>query len=397
MKSVFYFSSIESVPKLRWLKRHPYQPFQLDPESATGPSRYVADVLLGSVRCTYGFVLEDGLVAEEWLYAYPALRKRVIFERTGQDISWGAETAGSGVRRPVDNLTPSTLLLAVGVRSPGLAAADAAPDDTASLLRNFSAWLRRRVSVAREAGLGCDASYQDLGDGSAWRSTVTEFLSALGLQDVAFDEQAVAESIARLGPGARGVADEKLRRIVLRTKIQGLEKIRFLHAGTLGGVAFDQADESSGTIKFLELATYAFDALDDGGLLLVDEIDAKLHPLLAAEIVRLFKDPEVNKNGAQLIFTTHGPTLLGAVDGRDVLRRDEVWFTRRGADGASQLFPLSEFGPRRQAERQQVERRPVERQQAVGWERGSRHDGIEELSMRMFEQAITSRTDSSAG
>jgi hypothetical protein len=389
LKAMTLFSGIALIPSLSWQQRHPHQPFRLDPECAAGPSRYVADVLLGGVRYTYGFVLEGGSVAAEWLYSYPAQRQRVIFERTGPDISWGPESAGSEICRSADSVTPSILLLTVAMHTRARAADAAPPDETRSLMRDFSTWLTRRVSVAREAGLGGDASYQDLAASSGWRATVTGFLRAAdpGLEDVAFDEQAVEESMARLRDGTGRVPDEKLRRIVLRSRRPGSGKLRFRHSGALDGEAFDQADESSGTLKFLELATYAFDALDDGGLLLVDELDASLHPLLAAEIVRLFQDPGVNQNGAQLIFTTHGATLLGSIDGQDVLRRDEVWFTRKEANGASQLFPLPEFGPRRQAERQQ----------AVDPPEGGRHDAIRELSMRMFEQAITSRADSSAG
>jgi AAA15 family ATPase/GTPase len=85
-------------------------------------------------------------------------------------------------------------------------------------------------------------------------------------------------------------------------------------------------------------------ALKDGGIVFVDELDESLHPLLAIEVIRQFSETASNPDGAQLIFNTHDTNLLGA----GVLRRDEIWFTEKRQDGASQLYPLTDFKPRKQ-------------------------------------------------
>jgi hypothetical protein len=161
-------------------------------------------------------------------------------------------------------------------------------------------------------------------------------------------------------------------------------RVSFRHRGAPEDVVFGIADESSGTLRLLELAARAVPVLNEGGLFLVDEIDSSLHPLLTVALVRLFQSSEVNKRGAQLVFTSHDATLLGSIDGEDVLRRDEVWFTSKGDDGASELFPLSEFKPRRQGENRQKR-----------YLNGS-YGAIPELSMRLFEQAVMSRADACA-
>ena len=117
---------------------------------------------------------------------------------------------------------------------------------------------------------------------------------------------------------------------------------------------------------------------------MVDEIDSSLHPLLTANLVRLFQSPVANKRGAQLIFTSHDATLLGSIDGEDILKRDQVWFTEKESDGASELFALTEFKPRREGENRQKR-----------YLNGT-YGAIPELSMRLFEQAISSRMDASA-
>jgi hypothetical protein len=107
---------------------------------------------------------------------------------------------------------------------------------------------------------------------------------------------------------------------------------------------FREAQESKGTIAFLSLLAPILRALDDGGIVCVDELDHSLHPLLAIELIRLFSETKRNPKGAQLIFNTHDTNLLSA----DVLRRDQIWFTEKARDGASQLYPLTDFKARRE-------------------------------------------------
>lgn len=98
-------------------------------------------------------------------------------------------------------------------------------------------------------------------------------------------------------------------------------------------------NESDGTIKYVSLAYPIIEALDKGRLLVVDELDSKLHPLLVRKIVTLFNSPETNPKGAQLLFTTHDTFLLGA----GLFRRDQVWFTQKDSFGATELYSLAEY------------------------------------------------------
>jgi AAA15 family ATPase/GTPase len=91
----------------------------------------------------------------------------------------------------------------------------------------------------------------------------------------------------------------------------------------------------------------ALTALADGSLLCVDEIDSSLHPRLTARLLELFQDERTNANNAQFLFTSHDATLLGTSFGRAVLERDQIWFVDKDADGATTLFPLTDFRPRK--------------------------------------------------
>ena len=98
-------------------------------------------------------------------------------------------------------------------------------------------------------------------------------------------------------------------------------------------------DESSGTKKFFALTGPILDVLENGDILVVDELDSKLHPNLVGKIVSLFNSKELNQKNAQLIFNTHNTNLLK----EDLFRRDQIWFTEKNKYGASKLYSLADF------------------------------------------------------
>ena len=91
--------------------------------------------------------------------------------------------------------------------------------------------------------------------------------------------------------------------------------------------------------KLFALAGPLMDALHSGAALFVDELDAKLHPMLTKAIIELFQSPISNPNGAQLVFATHDTNLLHSAH----LRRDQIWFVDKDQQGASKLYALSDF------------------------------------------------------
>ena len=118
----------------------------------------------------------------------------------------------------------------------------------------------------------------------------------------------------------------------------------FSHRGSKGtDVRLPYELESEGTKRMFALAVALIDTLEDGLVLVVDELDSSLHPLLVSRLIELFHDPDVNTNNAQLIFNTHDTTVLSP----DLLRRDQIWFTEKDEGGVSTLYSLLDFKPRK--------------------------------------------------
>jgi uncharacterized protein len=366
------------------------RPFRLDPEIATYPSSYAVDLRLDRIRYTYGFTLDDDGIVEEWLHSYPKNRSRTIFERKRNEFSWGEETRHTQLKRLADIVAPTALFLSVVARFgrfDGSTDPDQLQSDLLTPLHRVYSWIWLRQVVDRPPGSSLFGARRLSQIASRWtandhqRMIVVDLLRSadIGLLDVTvspppqlqlFSEPTSEEELSKAVPPARAREREP--------------QLRFRHRGAPKDVLFDMTDESSGTIRLLQSAVRAVPILERGGLVLIDEIDASLHPLLTAKLIALFQSRTVNRKGAQLIFTSHDATLLGLLDGEEVLRRDQVWFTQKNSDGASELFPLSDFKPRKEGENRM--RRYLS---------GS-YGAIPELSMHLFEAALRSGSEGNA-
>ena len=129
------------------------------------------------------------------------------------------------------------------------------------------------------------------------------------------------------------------------TNIEAIHTVQDTEGNT-SSYALNMAEESDGTNSYFKLIGVVKKVLDEGTLLVADEMDAHLHPLLTKHLVSLFNSVEFNPNGAQLIFTSHNTNLLDL----DVLRRDQIWFTEKDEQtAATDLFSLYDFSIRKDA------------------------------------------------
>lgn len=342
------------------------EPFLLDEEIEGTPSRFVADLLLEGVRHTYGFSVDGEKIVEEWLYFYPLKKKRRIFERDGDDFKWGDETRKDTDLERIAGITaPAALFLSTVARFNKRAADDEEPEPLHDVYRWFRQGRARHRPVRRTQHLGALWHHLDAG----LRESVTELLRVadVGIVDVAVEEEPISRDSAEAG----------LAEWVTRAKPQ--RRLVFAHRGPSGKGFLSLDEESTGTQQLMDLAIESALVLKSGGLMIVDEIDASLHPVLTAKLIGLFRSPVTNQRRSQLVFTSHDATLLGTLDTEEILARDEIWFAEKDQDGTSTLYPLTDFKPRRDENRQ---RRYL----------NGNYGGIPQLSMELFERALATRT-----
>jgi uncharacterized protein len=340
------------------IARHP---FALDPAMNDEPSTYVVDLLLDGVRYTYGFSVDDEKVVEEWMYSYPLKKKRIVFHRNHDEYAYGEHSPES--MKKIEEITDSSVLfVSVAVRS------------KQEVVRPVYDWFQSLV--IRPSGLRPPFLFNRTArtlERPGMLDRLTSLLRAAdtGIEGAELVEETEEEFAARAGRAkalSGGPTPGRRRELFFR------------HRNGQGSVALSIRDQSLGTQALCELGIPAFRALDEGLLFIVDELDSSLHPYLTAQLIRLFQSQETNPLGAQLIFTSHDATLLGRIQGQEVLHRDNIWFTEKDDCGATELFPLSDFKPRKEENR--------ERRYLAG-----RYGAVPIVNDELFAVALAARGD----
>lgn len=166
------------------------------------------------------------------------------------------------------------------------------------------------------------------------------FLSNLVLENLGKDEKVKNNIVEYLSTFDNSIVDLNVEVIKGETDDEKL-KIDAVHkmvdCDCFASIPLQQ--ESAGTLKMFALYPWLNTILSSGGILIIDELNSKLHPLLVRVFIQTFLNKELNPNKAQLIFTTHDSWQLNS----NLLRRDEIWFTEKQNNGISQLYSLADF------------------------------------------------------
>lgn len=341
----------------------PFLPFALDDISQDKPSTYSADVVIDEIRYEYGFSILKGRVEAEWLYSFPQGRSRLLFERGDQHS--GGYKFGPNFRGGSSAIVRATL-------------------DTELFLSRAAATQHARLTplcqkiaegmvVTRFGDMDRQSRLSEISEGLlAGEIEFSDIIALLRMADVGISNLEVAthempeelkEIMEFIAAGARRrnrsrkgteegstEADQEIRDSEPRVQIKLTESLQrhleFHHEGS-GGVThvLPESVQSTGTMSWLALAVPALECLRGGRVLLVDEIDASLHPQLGLALIQMFRDPATNPRNAQLIFTTHDTYYLSS-SSMMPLGDDEVWFAEK-TNGATEIYCLTDFSTRK--------------------------------------------------
>ena len=308
----------------------PRHPFKLDDDSPQLPSRFDIDFFIDGVRHHYGFEASDAAFVSEWLYAFPKSHRQTLFERTGNEFDFGRGLRGQN--RVIASLTrPNSLFVSA-----------AAQNDHEQLSKVFS-YFRSIRGDQNIAVTGTSVSSRLAGEELDGR--VIEFLEKIdtGVINYRQKESELSEEEQGIQQDILALLEKRIGAELPKPEDKRVT-IELAHRGR-GNEPFylELERESAGTRRLLIVLALAFRALDEGAPLFIDELDASLHTRAAEAVLNLFCSRKTNPKGAQLIATTHDTNLLDS----SLLRRDEVWFTEKDTEGATQLYPLIDIRTRR--------------------------------------------------
>lgn len=313
----------------------PIEPYRFDDVSENNPTEFEATFIAEGVRYQYGFSATRQRILEEWLFAYPKGRPQNWFSREYDeesnhvDYKFGAFLQGKksvwqGATR--DN----ALFLSVAVQF------------NSDKLRPVFNWFKEGLIYILGGGLpvGYTAKMCDEEKG---KDRVLSFLKVadFDVDDIKVDKKAIDRDSL-----PEGMPEPDKDRLLKSLKGQQLVRVGFSHTVAGKSVYLDLHEESEGTQRFFQLAKPFIQALDEGQILVVDELNSSLHSKLLEYLISLFHNKETNPHNAQLVFTTHDTSVLSP----QVFRRDQVWFCEKNKGQATDLYPLLDFNPLKERE-----------------------------------------------
>ncbi len=305
------------------------QPFKLDAASASEPTRFEITFVLDGVRHQYGFAMTPQRIVSESLVVYRTAKPTQWFSRRladdGESYEYEFSTYLTGSRKLWQDSTRSNALFL-----------STAAQLNSELLGPVFQWIVERIAFL-PAGMSFIHDFTTAllatEDG---RAQIRDFLSTADISIA--DVQAVPRK------GFRNQVVFQAGTVAHSTSEAGEFLVPIFEHSTLKGSAkFELQDESEGTQRLYGMVAPVLDVLSRGRVLVVDELDSSLHTLLVRRLVSLFHDPDLNRSGAQLIFSTHDTSLLD----HSLFRRDQIWFTEKDEDQATRLYPLTDFSPRK--------------------------------------------------
>lgn len=302
-----------------------YSPFLLSTESENQPTFFEIVFWQGSTRYRYGFEYDLNKIVNEWLFTGRSEKtEKPLFIRTleGIGITDKFNEGGEGYESKTNN---NRLFISLVAQLGGNIS-----KEVLKFFRDYN--VLSGTEYNDQNGFTANMIHQNL-NGCNESLELYQKLK-LGFRDIKAVES--IEATPPLKPAPMQVPLERKRPISLKTIHNKFDK----KGNVAGKVLFDKKEnESEGTNKIIDLSGPIFDTLKSGGTLIIDELDAKLHPLITMHIIKLFNNPETNPANAQLIFATHNTNLLG----EELFRRDQIWFTEKDELEQTDLYSLYDF------------------------------------------------------
>jgi AAA15 family ATPase/GTPase len=310
----------------------PHEPFRLSTETDSASSSFEAVFFFNEVKYRYGFEADSSTIYSEWLFCDEKGKEVNLFFRDSEASELKVDTErfqeGKGVK-----VLPNSLFIWK------------CDQDGGEISGHILEWFKNTnllYGMKHSNYLGYTLKQMESAD---FRSEIVKLVNVadLGIRDLHIDEKEMLSSEIDKMPLPKELLAEILsgESPLTRIGIHALHNKYDEKGAIIGKEAFDLSsdDESEGTKKFFCLSAPFIDTLKNGKVLLIDELDASLHPMLTMTLVSLFNDKDINKKNAQLIFVTHDTNLLN----QKIFHKSQIWFSEKDKFGATHLNSLLEF------------------------------------------------------
>ncbi len=295
---------IGDTAKISKGKKLPFEPFG----NATAPTSFEIVFVYRGIRYAYGFSFDKEKVHNEYLYHWPNGREALIFSRGNGKYEF-RENVGEQIT--LSNRTPENKLYLVSSNDWNLPQTENA----------YKWFFEKLIFFTDQTPIPSE--------------TIARIVSGDDKKALILKELLKADL---------GISDVTVRKTNGNTPVITTTHRVEYEGGNVSYFRLLMEQESAGTQRFFSRIGGWLQALENGSLLVVDEIEDSLHPLLTRRLIEMIQDGSINTKGAQLLFTTHDVMLLDL----SFLRRDQIWFAEKNERScATEVYSLSTFSPRK--------------------------------------------------
>ncbi len=307
-----------------------HYPFKLSTETENSSSSFEMVFFIKETKYRYGFELDNSMVYAEWLYADENGKESKLFYRDidEEELYVNRLKFKEGLRLRVSK---NQLFLWKCDQEGGKI--------SASILQWFT---RLNMIDGMEDGQYVNHAMRQMENEQFKKELIALVKTAdIGIEDVFMEEEDIPRSVIEdmpLPPELKKqfLESDSLKKVSLLTHHKKYDE----ENNEIGITSFElDEEESRGTQKFFKMSAPILNTLREGKVLIIDELDASLHPMLTKHLIKLFHNKEINKLNAQLIFATHDTNLLHPA----MFRRDQIWLTQKDRYGATELYSLAQF------------------------------------------------------
>ena len=315
----------------------PYTPFKLNTETKEASSTFEMVFFINEIKYRYGFELDNTTVYSEWLYADEKGKESKLFYRDMSEedyVNPNKFHEGNGFfNKKASEIHVSKNQLFIWK----------CDQDGGEISKSILNWFNRLNMIDGMEHDGYINYTMSKMKNKDFKNDIVSLVKTadIGIEDIVLEEEKVPESILDSMP----FSDEMKQKIVkdgglTQILINTYHKVFDENNNEVGTTIFElDNEESKGTRKFFKMSAPILNTLKEGKVLIIDELDASLHPMLTRHLIKLFHNKDVNKNNAQLIFATHDTNLLK----KTMFRRDQVWLSEKNEYGATDLYSLAQF------------------------------------------------------
>ncbi|WP_321314315.1 ATP-binding protein [Halarcobacter sp.] len=312
-------------------------PFRLNTETEDSSSTFEVVFFIDDIKYRYGFELDKTTVYSEWLYADEKGKEAKLFYR---DIEEEDYVNSNRFKEGYNFFDKNNSNIRISKNQLFIWKCDQNDGEISKSILN---WFNHVNFIDGIDHDGYIEYTMEQMENHEFKCEMINLIKTadIGIEDILLEKKEVPSNIVEELPFPKELKEKilkegGLKEISLDTYHKKFDK----NNNEIGNVVFNlEKEESIGTRKFFKMTAPILNTLKEGKILIIDELDASLHPMLTKSLIEMFHNEELNTKNAQLIFATHDTNLLTP----SLFRRDQIWLTEKDKYGATNIYSLAQF------------------------------------------------------